>query len=78
MTANKVLNKYIGKPKILRKDFYLKKEERQLRLDFLKYMRDKNISPEDLFFTDESIFPLKAYLNTEQIKLDYVKKLKEK
>ena len=77
-TANRILNKYIGKPKVLRKVFYLKKEERQLRLNFLKYMRDKNISPEDLFFTDESIFPLKVYSNRGTNKIRLCKKTQKK
>ena len=38
-TANRILNKYIGKPKMIRKVFYLKQEERQLRLNYLRYMR---------------------------------------
>ena len=74
-TANRVLNKYISKPKMIRKVFYLKQEEKQLRLNFLKYMRDKAISPEDLFFTDESIFPLKAYLNKGTNKIRLCKKI---
>ena len=40
-------------------------------------MKNKAITPEDLFFSDESIFPLKAYLIKEQIKLDYAKNTKK-
>ena len=77
-TANRILNKYIGKPRMLRKVFYLKQEEKQLRLNFLKFMRDKNIGPEDIFFTDESIFPLKAYLNKGTNKIRLCKKTQRK
>ena len=63
---------------MIRKVFYLKQEEKQLRLNFLKYMRDKAISPEDLFFTDESIFPLKAYLNKGTNKIRLCKKTQRK
>jgi len=52
------LNKYISKPKVIRKIFHLKQKERKLRFDFCKFMEDKNIGPKDIFFTDESIFPL--------------------
>ena len=77
-TANRILNKYIEKPRILRKVFNLKQEEKQLRLNFLKFMRDKNIGPEDIFFTDESIFPLKAYLNKGTNKIRLCKKTQRK
>ena len=34
-------------------------------------MKDNNIGPENIFFTDESVFPLYAYLNkgTNKIRL---------
>ena len=70
-TANRVLNKHIGKPRIIRKVFRLKPYERKLRLDFCKYMKENNIDPKQIFFTDESIFPLHPYMNkgTNKIRL---------
>ena len=56
--ANKVLNKFIGKPRIIRKVFHLKPNDKILRVQFLKFMKESNIGPENIFFTDESIFPL--------------------
>ena len=70
-TANRVLNKHIGKPRIIRKVFSLKPYERKLRLDFCKYMKENNIDPKQIYFTDESIFPLHSYMNkgTNKIRL---------
>ena len=42
-TANRILNKHISKPRIIRKIFSLKPYERHLRLDFYKYMKENNI-----------------------------------
>ena len=43
-------------------------------------MKDNNIGPENIFFTDESVFPLYAYLNkgTNKIRLSKktIRKLK--
>ena len=33
-TANRILNKYISMPRIIRKDFYLKSSNRKLRVNF--------------------------------------------
>ena len=33
-TANRILNKYIGKPRVIRRVFYLKPSERKLRVEF--------------------------------------------
>ena len=54
--------------------FFLKPADRQLRVEFCKFMKDNNIEPENLFFTDESAFPLWSYMNKGQIKLEYLKK----
>ena len=70
-TANRVLNKFIGKPRVIRKVFYLKPNDKKLRVQFCQFMKENNITPENLFFTDESIFPLQAYMNkgTNKIRL---------
>ena len=41
-------------------------------------MREKEITPEDLFFNDKSIFPLKAYLNRGTNKIRLCKKIQRK
>ena len=70
-TANRVLNKFIGKPGVIRKVFHLKPLEKNLRVQFRKFMKKNNIGPEKIFFTDESVFPLSAYFNrgTNKIRL---------
>ena len=41
-------------------------------------MRNKTIGPEDLFFTDDSIFPIKPYLNRGTNKIRLYKKTQRK
>ena len=77
-TANRILNKYISKPKIIRNVFFLKPADRQLRVEFCKFMRDNNIGPENLFFTDESVFPLWSYMNKGTNKIRISKKTRKK
>ena len=42
-TANRLLNKYIGKPRVM-KVFYLKPDEKILRVQFLKFMKENGIT----------------------------------
>ena len=58
-----MLDKHIGKPHVIRRVFYLKPFEKTQRVQFCKFMKKNKIGPENIFFTDESIFPLQAYLN---------------
>ena len=62
-TANRILNKFISKPRVIRKVFYLRPNDKKLRVQFCKFMLENDIGPENIFFTDESIFPLYAYIN---------------
>ena len=55
-TANKMLNKYISKPKRIEKVFFLSLKEKSKRYEFLKFMKLNGITPEKIFFTDEVIF----------------------
>ena len=70
-TANRILNKYVGKPRIIRRVFYLKPSERKLRVEFCKFMKENNLGPQNIFFTDESNFPFCPYMNkgTNKIRL---------
>ena len=77
-TTNRVLNKFIGKPRIIRKVFYLKPSDKILRVQFLKFMKENNIGPDNIFFTDESIFPLYAYMNKGNNKIRLSKKTRRK
>ena len=76
-TANRVLNKYINKPRVIRKVFYLKPSEKKLRVEFCKFMKENNLGPENIFFTDESIFPLHPYMNRGTNKIRISKKQKK-
>jgi len=38
-TANRVLNKFIGKPQVIRKVFHLKPSAKLLRVQFCKFMK---------------------------------------
>ena len=76
-TANRILNKYISKSKIIRNAF-LKPTDKQLRVKFCKFMRENNIGPENLFFTDESVFPLWPYMNKGTNKIRISKKTRKK
>ena len=58
--------------------FFLKPADRQLRVEFCKFMRDNNIGPENLFFTDESVFPLWSYMNKGTNKIRISKKTRKK
>ena len=62
-TSNKTLNKYISRPKNIKKVFYLSTYEKAKRFEFLKFMKQKGITPEKIFFTDESIFYLSSHFN---------------
>ena len=62
-TANKTLNKYLSKPKNIKKVFFLSTKEKAKRFEFLKFMKQNGITPENIFFTDESLFFLSSYFN---------------
>jgi len=77
-TANRVLNKYINKPRVIRKIFYLNPSEIKLRVEFCKFMKENNLGPENIFFKDESIFPLHPYMNRGINKIRISKKTEKK
>ena len=77
-TANRVLNQFIGKPRVIRKVFFLKPSDKLLRVRFCKFMKENNLGPENIFFTDESIFPLTAYMNKGTNKIRLSKKTRRK
>lgn len=62
-TVNRILNKYISKPKQIKKVFFLSTTNKNQRLKFLKFMKRNDIDPSKIFFTDESIFNLGSYFN---------------
>ena len=62
-TANKTLNTCLSKPKQIRKVFYLSTIEKNKRLNFLRFMKQNNLFPSQIFFTDESVFNVASYFN---------------
>ena len=62
-TVNKTLNNCLSKPKNIRKVFFLSSNEKIKRLNFLRFMKQNQIFPDKIFFTDESIFNVASYFN---------------
>ena len=62
-TVNKVLNRYLSKPKQIKKVFFLSTLNKEKRLEFLKFMKKNRISPQNIFFTDESSFNISSFFN---------------
>ena len=56
-TTNRMLNKYIGKPKVIGKVFYMKPIDKNLRVQFCKFMKDKNIGPIIFSLPMRAFFP---------------------
>ena len=73
-----MLNKFIGKPRVIRKVFHLKPTDKFLRVQFCKFMKDNGIGPENIFFTDESVFPLYTYMNKGTNKIRLSRKTRRK
>lgn len=61
--VNKALNKYLSKSKNIKKVFFLSTLDKIKRMEFLQFMKKNNIYPDNIFFTDESIFNLSSYFN---------------
>ena len=61
--ANKTLNSGLSKPKQIRKVFYLTINEKAKRLNFLRFMKQNNLFPDKIFFTNESVFNIASYFN---------------
>ena len=62
-TIYKTLNECLTKPKQIKKVFFLSSNNKDQRLKFLQFMKKNKISPENIFFSDESIFNLASYFN---------------
>ena len=56
-TANRMLNKFIGQPKVIRKVFYMKPIDKTLRVQFCKIMKENNIGPKDIFLPTRAFSP---------------------
>ena len=61
-TINKILNKFISKPIKMWKVFVLSEKNKEKRYNFLKFLQKHNMSPDNIFFKDESVFNL-SFIN---------------
>ena len=62
-TVNNYLKKYFGKPRRIRKVFFMSNENRKKRVEFCRRILGMNIKPEQIFFTDESRIELSSFSN---------------
>ena len=77
-TVNRILKKALGKPRKIRKFFFLTNEQKKKRIKFCKWILDKNIKYDQIFFSDETKIDLSPLLN-DSIRLSKInqEKLKE-
>ena len=77
-TVSNYLKEVYGKPKKIRKVFYLNESQKKKRLEFCRKILEKGIDPKSIMFTDECKFDLGAYTR-DWIRLDSEsqKKLKD-
>ena len=78
MTICRILNKELGKPRKIKRVFYLSKKNKMKRVEFCKKMIEKNISGKNILFTDEAIIDMGCYYTHDSIRLsDNKTKLKK-
>ena len=75
-TVNNYLKEYFGRPRKIRKVFFLSQEQKIKRKEFCQMVLDKKIRPEQIFFTDESLIDLGSFSH-DLIRLDPLKKWDE-
>ena len=73
-TVNNYLREYYGKPRKIRKTFFLSNEQMQKRKEFCQMILDKNIQPQQIFFSDESKIDLGSFSH-DLIRLDPNKRI---
>ena len=77
MTVCRILNKELGKPRKIKRVFYLSKKNKMKRVEFCKKMIEKNISGKNILFTDEAIIDMGCYTH-DSIRLSDENKIKLK
>ena len=60
-TVCNYLREFYGKPRKIRKAFYLSKEQMMKRVDFCRMILARNLDPHCIFFTDECKIDLSPY-----------------
>ena len=77
-TICRILNKELGKPRKIKKVFYLTQKQKQKRVDFCQDMLKKNISGEKIIFTDETRIEMGSYIHDSiRLSKETNQKLKE-
>ena len=77
-TVCRILNKEYGKPRKIKKVFFLNKKQKDERVKFCKMILEKGIKGEQIFFTDETKIEMGAYGNDHiRLSKDSKEKLKK-
>ena len=63
------LKQHFGKPRKIRKVFFLSEENKKKRIEFCEKILEKNLKAEQIFFSDESNIDLGSFTN-DSIRLD--------
>ena len=62
-TVCRILNKELGKPRKIKKVFYLSEKQKQKRVEFCKLMLEKGISGQQILFTDETRIEMGSFIH---------------
>ena len=63
VSINNILNKFIWKPRKIRKVFYLSEKQRIKRVEFCKMILKRKLTGKEIFFTDETQIDLCNFTN---------------
>ena len=77
-TICRILNKEYGKPRKIKKVFFLNKKQKDDRVKFCKMILEKGIKGNQIFFSDETKIEMGAYVNDHiRLSKDSKEKLKK-
>ena len=77
-TICRILNKEYGKPRKIKKVFFLNKKQKDDRVKFCKMILEKGIKGDQIFFSDETKIEMGAYVNDHiRLSKDSKEKLKK-
>ena len=62
-TVCRILNAEIGKPRKIKKAFYLTEKQKGERVEFCQNILKQNISGKNILFTDETKIEMGSYIN---------------
>ena len=68
MISSRILNKNLGKPRKIKKIFYINNKKKEERIKYCHKIQELGLKGKDIFFTDESIMDLSPFVN-EKIRL---------